>query len=82
VSDFRFIDGECWVKAADHDRVVRTLRAKVMRERADAHERCAYLIGLGTVLYAFTFDDSRCSSLHARARRLRAKADRIERGEA
>jgi hypothetical protein len=60
--------------------LVRSLRAKLMRERANTHEWVASMVDDGYIA-ATEQTEAKSRSYHARARRLRAEADRIERGK-
>ena len=65
------------ILAEDHDRVVRSLRAKLMR--ANTHEWVASMVDDGLITPTLlALEKSR--QYHARARRLRDRADLIERG--
>jgi hypothetical protein len=58
---------------------VRSLRAKLMRERANTHEWVASMVDDGYIA-ATEQTEAKSRSYHARARRLRAEAERIEGG--
>lgn len=66
-------------RAEDAEATIRSLRAKLMRERANTHEWVASMVDDGYIA-ATEQTEAKSRSYHARARRLRAEADRIDGG--